>query len=127
MLNLKKAAKVNMVSLKSAQEAPDFVTSSITQILSFLRVNPDSGLTLAEIDLRRQEYGFNEVQEKRKKPVLAFIKKFWGLSAWMLELIMILSAVLGKYADLVVVGVKGGFCQLNHGKAAPLHRMVAGD
>ena len=30
--------------------------------------------------------------------------KFWGPSAWMLELIMALSAVLGKYSDLAVVG-----------------------
>lgn len=105
MFIFKKAVKSNTVPLKTAQEAPDFVTASITQILSFLRVKPDTGLTLAEIDLRRQEYGFNEVQEKKKKPILAFIKKFWGLSAWMLELIMILSVVLGKYADLAVVGV----------------------
>jgi len=27
----------------------------------------------------------------------------------------------------VMLGVKGGFCQLNHGKAAPLHRMHEGD
>jgi hypothetical protein len=33
-----------------------------------------------------------------------FLGKFWGLSAWMLELIMALSAVLGKFSDLVVVG-----------------------
>ncbi len=36
-------------------------------------------------------------------PVIDFLRKFWGISAWMLELIMILSAVLGKYTDLVVV------------------------
>ena len=35
--------------------------------------------------------------------MLAFLAKFWGLSAWMLELIMVLSAVLGKYSDLAVV------------------------
>ena len=33
-----------------------------------------------------------------------FLGKFWGLSAWMLELIMVLSAVLGNYSDLAVVG-----------------------
>ena len=32
-----------------------------------------------------------------------FLGKFWGLSAWMLELIMVLSAVLGKISDLTVV------------------------
>ncbi len=33
-----------------------------------------------------------------------FLGKFWGLSAGMLELIMVLSAVLGKFSDLAVVG-----------------------
>ncbi len=103
--NKNKNKNTNTESLEATQKAPDFATATITQVLSFLRVNPETGLALAEIDLRRQAHGFNEVQEKKEHPVLAFIKKFWGLSAWMLELIMILSAVLGKYADLVVVGI----------------------
>ena len=40
---------------------------------------------------------------RKAHPVLKFLQKFWGISAWMLELIMVLSAVLGKYSDLVVV------------------------
>ena len=50
------------------------------------------------------QYGYNEVPEEKERPVLRFLKKFWGVSAWMLELIIILSAVLHKYADLAVVG-----------------------
>ena len=65
---------------------------------------PDTGLTHAEVDVRRKEHGYNEVAEKKGHPVLMFLGKFWGLSAWMLELIMVLSAVLRKYSDLAVVG-----------------------
>ena len=36
-------------------------------------------------------------------PVRAFLAKFWGLSAWMLELIMGLSLILRKYSDFAVV------------------------
>ena len=43
------------------------------------------------------------VAEKKAHPVRKFLGKFWGISAWMLELILVLSAVLGKYSDLVVV------------------------
>ena len=68
------------------------------------KVDPDLGLTQAEVDIRRKENGYNEVAETKEHPVLTFLSKFWGLSAWMLELIMVLSAVLGKYSDLVVVG-----------------------
>lgn len=41
--------------------------------------------------------------ERKKHPFLQFLRKFWGLSAWMLELIIVLSAVLKRYPDLVVV------------------------
>jgi H+-transporting ATPase len=50
-----------------------------------------------------REHGYNEVVEQKGHPVLRFLGKFWGLSAWMLELIMVLSAVLWKYTDLAVV------------------------
>jgi len=82
---------------------PDIVSAPVPDTLAALHVNPDTGLTHAEVDVRRKEHGRNEVAEKREHPVLEFLRKFWGISAWMLELIMVLSAVLGKYSDLVVV------------------------
>ena len=72
--------------------------------LTALNVNPETGLTRAEVDTRRKAHGTNEVAGKKGHPVRKFLRKFWGVSAWMLELIMGLSAVLGKYSDLVVVG-----------------------
>ena len=81
-----------------------FATASVPETLAALRVNPDTGLTGAEVDVRRKEHGYNEVAEKKRHPVLKFLKKFWGISAWMLELIMVLSAVLKNYSDLAVVG-----------------------
>ena len=83
---------------------PDIASASVSDTLAALHVNPETGLTNAEVDTRRKEHGYNEVAEKKGHPVLMFLGKFWGLSAWMLELIMVLSAVLGKYSDLVVVG-----------------------
>ena len=83
---------------------PDIAAASVPDTLAALHVNPDTGLTQAEVEVRRKEHGYNEVAERKGHPVLAFLRKFWGISAWMLELIMVLSAVLRKYSDLVVVG-----------------------
>jgi plasma-membrane proton-efflux P-type ATPase len=83
---------------------PDIASASVPDTLATLKVNPETGLTRAEVDTRRKESGYNEVAEKKEHPVLKFLRKFWGISAWMLELIMVLSAVLRKYSDLVVVG-----------------------
>ncbi|NLG26978.1 MAG: HAD-IC family P-type ATPase, partial [Chloroflexi bacterium] len=62
-----------------------------------------TGLTSAEARLRLQQYGLNEVAERRRSPVLAFLRKFWGPTAWMIEMIIILSWVLQRYTDLVIV------------------------
>lgn len=83
---------------------PDIASASVSDTLASLKVNPDNGLARADVDTRRKENGYNEVAEKKSRPFLKFLKKFWGISAWMLELIMVLSAVLGKYSDLIVVG-----------------------
>src|ERR1039457_5129134 len=83
---------------------PDIVSASVPDTLASLKVNPETGLAHAEVDVRRKQNGYNEVAEQKGHPVLKFLRKFWGISAWMLELIMVLSAVLGKYSDLVVVG-----------------------
>jgi len=83
---------------------PKIAVESIPDTLTSLKVNPDVGLSNTEVDTRRKEYSYNEVVEKKGHPVLLLLSKFWGLSAWMLELIMLLSVVLGKYSDFAIVG-----------------------
>ena len=68
-------------------------------------VNPETGLTTADVEALRKEHGFNEVVEQKGHPVRRFLLKFWGISAWMLELIILLSAALHKYSDLAIVSV----------------------
>ena len=85
-------------------KAPDIAAASLASTLARLQVNPEAGLSRAEVDLRRKQHGYNEVAETKGHPLLRFLRKFWGVSAWMLELIMLLSAVLRKYSDLAVVG-----------------------
>jgi H+-transporting ATPase len=97
-------SEVKPVPAKPAHGTPpDIATASVPDTLASLHVNSDTGLTHAEVDVRRKENGYNEVTQKKGHPVLKFPRKFWGISAWMLELIMVLSAVLKNYADLAVV------------------------
>jgi plasma-membrane proton-efflux P-type ATPase len=91
-------------SKQASAKPPHIASTSVPNTLAALRVKPDTGLTQVEVDSRRKEHGYNEVTKTKGHPVIEFLRKFWGISAWMLELIMVLSAVLGKYSDLVVVG-----------------------
>jgi H+-transporting ATPase len=90
--------------MTSAVKAPDIASATVPETLLALHVNPETGLTSADVGARRKEHGYNEVAEQKGHPVLKFLGKFWGVSAWMLELIMFLSAFLRKWSDLAVVG-----------------------
>jgi H+-transporting ATPase len=83
-----------------------------------------AGLTEPEASARLAREGPNEVSEAPSHPVLRLLKKFWGLSAWMLELIAALSLVLHKRADfwialaLLVVNAVLSFLQEQRASSA---------
>jgi H+-transporting ATPase len=60
------------------------------------------GLPSREAMRRLERQGPNEIPEKKSHPILGFARKFWGPSAWMLELIAALSFILNRHTDLIV-------------------------
>ena len=62
-----------------------------------------TGLSTQEAQKRLEQYGFNEVSEKKTNPALAFIKLFWEPTAWMLEVIIVISFILHRTGDAYVV------------------------
>jgi H+-transporting ATPase len=77
--------------------------SSEKHVDDALNVDATKGLTSDQVKERQRRYGLNEVAEKQPNLVLAFAKKFWGLTAWMLEVAIVLSFVLGKYLDVYII------------------------
>ena len=76
---------------------------STNESLNLLQTDPVEGLTSAEAKQRIVKYGRNEVAEKRPNLLVGFLKRFWGLTAWMLEIAIVLFFVLGKYLDLYII------------------------
>ena len=81
--------------MPATAKTSDLASASVPATLAALNVNPETGLTHAEVDTRRKAHGYNEVAEQKSHPVRKVLGKFWGVSAWMLELIMVLSAIVG--------------------------------
>jgi H+-transporting ATPase len=63
----------------------------------------EKGLNQSEVEQKRKQFGFNEVPEKKANLWLQFAKKFWGLTAWLLEIIIALSLFLQNYTDVYIV------------------------
>ena len=84
----------------------------------------ERGLTAAEARARLARDGANEVPEPRRHPLVRLATKFWGASAWMIELIIALSWILHEGADLAValglllVNAIVSFVQEEHASAA---------
>jgi|ERR1035441_7727424 hypothetical protein len=52
-----------------ALKPPDIATVSVPDALAKLHVDPETGLTQAEVNVRREENGYNEVAEKKGHPL----------------------------------------------------------
>ncbi len=63
----------------------------------------ERGLSSEEVERRLRQYGPNEVPEKRESAALRFLRKFWGLTPWMLELTALLTFLLGNLGDTYIV------------------------
>lgn len=86
--------------------------------------NHATGLTSGAARARLELDGPNEVAEEPRRQLVRFARKFWGLSAWMIELIAVLVFALHKTADfyialsLLVVNAMLSFLQEQHASAA---------
>ncbi len=82
---------------------PDLVGMGAQQAAESLQASLDKGLRGEEAAERLARYGHNEVPQKRRNPLLLFLSKFWGPTAWMLELIIVLSWILQRRSDVYIV------------------------
>ena len=90
------------MATKVEKVVPPVPAKTAAEALKTLGSTEAAGLSKADADARLAKQGPNEVPEKRNHPILRFAKKFWGLSAWMIELIALLSFFLHKRADVWV-------------------------
>jgi len=82
-----------LISMNKNQTSDEFSTLTTDETLNRLKSNPVTGLTHTEVKLRIERYGPNAVEEKQQSLVIAFLKRFWGLTAWMLEIAIVISFI----------------------------------
>jgi len=75
----------------------------LSKVLQELSSDLNYGLTKEEVDKRLKEYGYNLIEEKREGNLIKFLKKFVSFSSIMLEIIIILYFMFGRYIDASLV------------------------
>jgi hypothetical protein len=102
--------KVSVDQTLTAQTLNEAPSRDMAAILASLGANMNDGLTIAEAHARLLRDGPNEVPEKKTHKLLGFARKFWGLSAWMIELS---SLFAGDFAR-----VRAPFCSEDRGTSS---------
>ena len=74
----------------------------IPTLLEKLSTSRD-GLSSSEAARRLQQYGRNEIEEKKQSRLVAFLRYFWGPIPWMIEAAAVISAVIQHWDDLSII------------------------
>lgn len=83
---------------------PNYQALKHSQLLNNLETDSGFGLSEEKAAANFARYGPNEVPERKVNPVIRFASKFWGFTAWMLELVMVFSLFLRSFFDFYIIG-----------------------
>ncbi len=88
--------------MKSTMKAQDAKGISIDELFKKLS-SSEKGLSSSEAKSRLEQYGPNELLEKKVNPYLKFLGYFWGPIPWMIEVALVISAAIGRWEDFVII------------------------
>jgi len=87
------------MELKKTSEYKEFPVEETIRLLK----TSTNGLAESESKERIERFGYNEVVEKEKNPILEFLSRYWGPMPWLLEFTMGLSYISCHYLELAII------------------------
>jgi len=91
--------------MESSKHTDDYARQNVGETLTGLGVDAARGLSDADVRERLTRYGYNEIEEKEEPLWHRVFRRFWGPIPWMIELAALLSAVVQKWDDFVIITI----------------------
>ncbi len=83
----------------------EFCSWDVEESLRELQTDSASGLNSQEAVMRLAKYGPNEIVEREEPLWHRVFRRFWGPIPWMIEAAAILSAVVRKWEDFIIITI----------------------
>jgi H+-transporting ATPase len=91
--------------MDNPQHTDDYARQPVQQTLRAYDVDSDRGLSEAQTKERHARYGYNEIREKEEPLWHRIFRRFWGPIPWMIEVAAILSAIVRKWEDFIIISI----------------------
>jgi H+-transporting ATPase len=76
--------------------------ADVSELFDRLSANKE-GLSSSEAEKRLQQYGPNDIPEKKVNPIIKFLSYFWGPIPFMIEAAVVMSAILRDTASFGII------------------------
>jgi len=91
--------------MDNPQHTDDYARQPVQQTLHGYGVDAERGLSEAQVKERLARYGYNEIREKEEPLWHRVFRRFWGPIPWMIEVAAILSAIVRKWEDFIIISI----------------------
>ncbi len=88
-----------------SRRTDDYAQQAIDDTLTSLHADAERGLSEGEAVRRLAQYGYNEIREKEEPLWHRIFRRFWGPIPWMIETAAVLSALVRKWDDFIIIAV----------------------
>jgi len=88
-----------------ARLTDDYRNKPVQETLRLLNVSAAQGLSQEEARARIQQFGYNEIEEREEPLWHRVLRRFWGPIPWMIEVAALLSALVQKWEDFVIISI----------------------
>jgi H+-transporting ATPase len=89
----------------SSKKTDDYASRPVAEALSHLEASAERGLSAQQASRRIAKFGYNEIPEKGESLWRRLFRRYWGPIPWMIEFAAILSAIVEKWDDFVIIAI----------------------
>ena len=89
--------------MEQHKSTDEYAEQNVTQTLAELNSDAQQGLTEKQVREKLARFGYNESEEKEETLWQRLFRRFWGPIPWMIEVAALLSALVEKWEDFIII------------------------